>query len=121
MATDKQMILNDFGKTLISEVRDTTIRNYIKMFDGTMNGLTARQVHEKLDRFNDEQMATVKWLLSKIVDTSLHNILFMLEQNKNELELLYKGLNINEISDGLCGELYSEDGWIEKYSKEDVV
>lgn len=114
-------ILDDFGETLITDVRDTTIRNYIKMFDGTMKGLTAKQVRERLSDFDEEQMETVKWLLSKIVDTSLHNMMFMLEQNSENIEVLYKGQNINELSDGLCGELYSEDGWIEKFSKENVV
>ena len=94
MTTNKQMILNEFGETLILEVRDTTIRNYIKMFDGTMKGLTAKQVQEKMGGFDDEQIDTIKWLLSKIVDTSLHNMMFMIEQNSEDLELLYKGHNL---------------------------
>ena len=26
------------------------------------------------------------------------------------------GENLAELSDGLCGELYGEDGWIERFS-----
>ena len=39
----------------------------------------------------------------------------MLEQHE-EISLLYDDVNLNEESDGLSGELYTEDGWIEKYS-----
>lgn len=46
----------------------------------------------------------------------MHNMLFMIEEHE-EIELLYKEENIAEKSDGLSGELYTEDGWIEKYSK----
>lgn len=46
----------------------------------------------------------------------MHNMLFMLEEHE-EIEMLYAGENIVEESDGLSGELYTEDGWIEKYSK----
>ena len=30
----------------------------------------------------------------------------------------FKKENLNDLSDGLSGELYTEDGWIKNYSKE---
>lgn len=54
-------------------------------------------------------------LVPKIVDTTLHHLLWMLEQEES-LELMVndeiKKEIINEISDGLSGELYTEDGSI---------
>ena len=40
------------------------------------------------------------------------------EEEHEEIELTVKGRNLNEISDGLAGELYTEDGWIQKYTKQ---
>ena len=46
----------------------------------------------------------------------MYNMLSLFEAHK-EIELLYETENIVEESDGFSGELYTEDGWIEKYSK----
>ncbi|MDE6209993.1 MAG: hypothetical protein K2M73_10030 [Lachnospiraceae bacterium] len=47
----------------------------------------------------------------------LDSFLFMVEQHE-DICLLYDNINLNEESDGLSGELYTEDGWIEKYSSQ---
>ena len=34
-----------------------------------------------------------------------------------EVALLFNGVELRKISDGLSGELYTDDGWVYKYSK----
>lgn len=108
--------LENFGEVFVNEVRDNTIEIFEKMFDGRMKGLTAQTVQEKISLFNEQQKNTVLWILSKAVDQCMHNMLFMVEEHE-EIDILYDAENIAEKSDGLTGELYTEDGWIEKYSK----
>ena len=109
--------LEEFGKLFMKAVRDETINSIDKMLDGTMKGITSRQVQEKFADFDSKQIEVVKWFLPKIIDMSLHNMLFMIEV-QDEIELLFKKENLNDLSDGLSGELYTEDGWIKNYSKE---
>lgn len=114
-------ILDYFGKILITEVRDETITNWNMMLSGKMRGINAQQVRDKISIFNDEQLDVLKWLMPKIIDSSLHNLLLMIEQNdaiKVEVNDGQKDNDIKEISDGLEGELYTEDGWISRFSKE---
>lgn len=108
--------LERFGEVFINEIRDNTIETYEKIFDGSMKGVTAQNVRDKISVFDEQQKNIALWLLSKVVDQCIHNMLFMLEEYK-EIEVLYDAENIVEISDGLSGELYTEDGWIKKYSK----
>ncbi len=115
MKMDKK--LNEFGKLFINEVRDTTIHSLDQMISGTMRGTTAQKIKEKFLNLNHEQIEVVKWLIPKIVDINLHNLLFMIDEY-DEIELLFKKENLKDISDGLAGELYTEDGWINKFSKE---
>ncbi|WP_291581529.1 hypothetical protein [Clostridium sp. UBA6640] len=110
-------ILEYFGERLMREVRDETISSLDRMLDGNMKGLTAQQVKEKISMFNEEQLSVIKWLIFKITDLSLHNLLVMIEQN-DDIKVLVEENNIKEISDGLDGELYTEDGWIERFSNE---
>lgn len=65
---------------------------------------------------SSDDIEIVRWLIPEIVDVSLHNMLFMIEEN-DDIELLFENENLKEISDGLAGELYTEDGWIDKFSK----
>ena len=72
-------------------VRDETITSWDMILDGKMKGITAQQVREKISSFNDEQIEVLKWLILKITDTNLHNLLVMFEQN-NEIKVeVYDG------------------------------
>ena len=109
--------LNKFGELFINEVRDVTISSLDKMIDGTMKGITAQEIKEKFLNISNEYIEIVKWLIPKIVDINLHNVLFMIDEY-DEIELLFNQESLKCISDGLAGELYSEDGWINKFSNE---
>ena len=39
-------------------------------------------------------------------------------EEHDEMELKMSGQNLTQISDGLAGELYTEEGWIQKYTKQ---
>lgn len=110
-------ILDYFGNKLMQEVRDETISSLDMMIDDKMKGSTAQQIREKISTFNEEQLMTIKWLIPKITDLSLHNLLMMVEQN-DDIKVMVGDNDIKEDSDGLEGELYTEDGWISRFSKE---
>ena len=107
--------LNEFGEIFMKETRDVTINSMNKKIDGTMKGASAKEIQEKIIDFTDEQKEILKFIVTQTVDTALDSFLFMLEQHE-EISLLYDDVNLNDESDGLSGELYTEDGWIEKYS-----
>lgn len=111
-------ILNEFGKMLITEVRDWTIGSMNKMIDGTMKGTTAELIKKNISILDKEQIEVLKWLIPEIVDFSLDSMLFMFEGHP-DLQLVFQGVDLKEVSDGLSGELYTEDGWIQKFSKYD--
>ena len=109
--------LNEFGKIFVTEVRDNTINSLDKMLNGSMKGVTAEKVQEKILALTNEQIDVIRWLIPQIVDINLYNMLFMIEEH-DDLELLFEKENLKEASDGLSGELYTEDGWIAKFSNE---
>ncbi len=114
--------LDVLGQSLMKYVRDETISTWDRMIDGKMKGLTAQKVKEKVSGLSEEQLEILKWIIPKIVDQGLHNVMVMFE----ECEELFLGVNrdseemedIKEESDGLAGELYTEDGWITRFSNE---
>lgn len=110
-------VLDEFGKIFIEEIRDISIEDMDKMIEGTMKGEDSKIIFEKILNFTDEQKDILKFVVSITVDKVLDSFLFMIEQHEN-IGLLYKGINLNEESDGLSGELYTEDGWIQKYTSQ---
>lgn len=107
--------LNEFGELYISEVYDKTIKLFEMIVAGKMKGMTAQMAYAKLNSFDEEQKKIVMWFILQSVEKSVHNMLYMFEEHRN-VKLFYEEQEILELSDGLAGELYSEDGWISRFS-----
>jgi hypothetical protein len=117
-----QVALDKFGQLLIKRVRDEAVTDWKMMIDGRMKGASAEKVREFLGRLSEADKKLFSQLIPGVVDTVLHHLLWTVEQESD----LYVGVetdngieNLREISDGLPGELYSDEGWIARFSKED--
>ncbi len=114
--------LDYLGEMLMKKVRDKVIDNWDMILNGEGTTATPKKVHQELSGFSNEQIEIIKWLVPKIVDTTMHFFLSTIEQEK-EVALMVKTddgkvINIAEISDGLAGELYTEEGWIMRFSEQ---
>jgi hypothetical protein len=111
--------LDEFGKMLIESVRDYTLFAIEAIIIGELKGERNVKLSQKIAVLSPKELDTLKEVVYRTVDLSLHNMLFMFEQSENwvisnkEVDVS----DINEISDGLAGELYTEDGWINQYSE----
>jgi len=117
-----QVALDKFGQLLMKRVRDEAVTDWKMMIDGRMKGASAEKVREFLGRLSEADKKLFSQLIPGVVDTVLHHLLWTAEQESD----LYVGVetdngieNLREISDGLPGELYSDEGWIARFSKED--
>ncbi len=107
--------LNEFGKVFIKEVRDRTIRLFNKKVQGVMKDKESQLLFEQVNKLSEEQQLLINKIIPQFVDLSLHNMLCVFEEH-DEFQIVIDGENIADISDGLSGELYTSDGWIEKFS-----
>jgi hypothetical protein len=114
-------ILEEFGREFIEFVRDNAIFAFNSIVKGHMKDNQSKLLHDEISKNLDEkQLDLVRKLITNNVDEMLHQFLWMFEQS-SKFKLYYeengKLINLNELSDGLSGELYTEDGWIQKFSK----
>lgn len=107
--------LDKFGKVFIKEVRDRTIRLFNKKVQGVMKDKESQLLFEQVNKLSEEQQLLIDKIIPQIVDLSLHNMLCVFEEH-DEFQIVIDGENIADRSDGLSGELYTSDGWIEKFS-----
>lgn len=116
-----QIMLEKFGEILIQRVRDKAINDWEMTLDGKMKGFSAARVRDLLSGYSPEQIEVLKKLVPRVVDTTLHHLLWTVEQ-LDALKLSLSGdegipFDIKELSDGLPGELYGDRGWIKRFSK----
>jgi len=125
MISVKKHILDLFGETLMLEVRDRAINEWTGIIEGRMKSPISQKIFEKLQHLQPEDKIYLKQLFSEVVDTTLHFLLSLVEESE-QIDIVFHAdsgetLNIKEISDGLAGELYTEDGWIARFSERSVL
>jgi hypothetical protein len=114
--------LSHFGQILMAEVRDRAINDWEETLKGERKSARSKTNFQKLSTLKPEQQEVFRQILPQIVDSVLHHLLWILEENE-DIELNVKTSvgfqNIAKISDGLTGEPFGKNGWIAMYSKKD--
>lgn len=118
----KKEILDQFGRRYMYFVRDTVLQQMMDIIDGTAKAPESKKISKKLGVIPKEHHNLIKSVVFDSVDHALHYFLFMFQEYEEDTKIMVEDDNgeshsLEELSDGLCGELYTEDGWIERFSK----
>lgn len=112
-----KQLLDALGERLMREVRDETISDWAMILDGRMKGERAEHIRERTKCIDRNVLASA---IPEVVDSVLHHLLRWLEEEEDFQLVGHVGTvqseNIAEDSDGLSGELYTDEGWIAKFS-----
>jgi hypothetical protein len=111
--------LNKFGEFIVENMRDRGIGFYDKLSKGLWKAPSLKLLQEELKQFDEEQLAIIRQCIVASIDNSVHDFLFALQESSdmdNDVQVVVDGHNVGKLSDGLQGELYTEDGWYSKYS-----
>jgi hypothetical protein len=106
--------LEEFGKLLMERVRDEAIEQWDSMIAGQLKGQTAQKVSSLIAEQGIEKRDLLRALIPAIVDTTLHHLLWTIEQEQAISVSIGGGGELRDLSDGLPGDLV---GWRERYSK----
>lgn len=108
--------LDYFGEILMKRVRDASINHWDKISSGKMND----EENQFINSLGVNEKELFHRLIPKVVDTTLHYLLWTFEQEGNvDISVVTNKGSVNTLSqesDGLAGELYGRNGWIKKYS-----
>jgi len=109
--------LDKFGKLIAEDLRDSALNRCLDIETGTIKSDDCLELTKELSQFTESQLQIINRLVTKCIDTGIHDFLFAIEEAQDELPILVNGDNIAEKSDGLQGELFTEDGWYERFSE----
>jgi hypothetical protein len=117
-------LLDAIGKLLMLRVRDEALDEIDDIVVGRSKAEWTRELHGQLERsFDLEQRRLLHHLVAIAVDATIHNMLWLFESSENPKMIVIdeagQTRNVAELSDGLSGELWTEDGWIFRFSEDD--
>ena len=111
--------LDKFGAFLMRNLRDKAIDSHDRLARCAFKAPKLQNLQKALAAMDEEQRQIVRTCVIDALDTGLHDFLFALQEHydfDNEISVFVEGKNVVELSDGLQGELFSEDGWFARFS-----
>ena len=117
--SEKKIIANEFGRLLVTYCWDESIDLVERTVGGKMNSPNHKRVGIALAGLPDNQKEAIRELSVLCFNEIVFRFFEMLEQNP-KFQLVYKRedvcVDLLDVSDGLFGELFDENGWIDMYS-----
>ncbi len=117
---NQQSSLDKFGEFIVVNLRDKAIETAEMLLENGSKSPQTKILQDELLTFNAAQKAIVANAVKASIDAAIHDFLFAIEEQadfENDIQIIVNEDNIVEMSDGLQGELFTQDGWLEKYSK----
>ncbi len=113
-------VLDRFGQLLVSEVRDVAVAVALKSLRGQMKDQASKQLEAELAKVPESTRKQFETFATDLVDSTLHDLLSFFEGSE-DFWIAFKDdednlIDLNEVSDGLAGELFTDEGWISRFS-----
>ena len=112
--------LNKFGAFLVENLRDKGIYFAEGLLTKHWKAPELLKIQNELQSFSESQREITRQVVMKAIDHAIHGFLFAISEQADfddEIQIIVDKQNITELSDGLHGEPYGEEGWNKKFSK----
>ncbi len=111
--------LQKFGEFIIHNLFDKGIECYTQLSENQLKSPLTKQLRNDIKELNEEQLALMRKVVFEVMTTAMHDFLFALQERndlENDISINVDEINIAEESDGLHGEIFTDEGWIKIYS-----
>jgi hypothetical protein len=79
-----------------------------------------QELQLELSKLSDAQKGIVMQTVTQSIDAAIHDFLFAIQEKfdfDNDIQIFVDNQNIVELSDGVHGEAYTDEGWYARFSK----
>jgi len=108
--------LDEFGELFMREVRDPVIHSAKALLEGALKAPSLQELQDKLTAVGHRE--TLEEYGVKIANEAIFKVLWFFVENEKYRLIGPSGDNLAELSDGLHGEIFTEDGWIARFSED---
>jgi hypothetical protein len=111
--------VDKFGEFIVRNLRDKALEQHAMLQRGELRGARIQEIQQALASFTPEQRAVVSRIVTDVIDTATHDLLFALQDAHDRqlgIEVLVDGANVAEESGMLQGEPLGDRGWVQRFS-----
>lgn len=104
----------------MKNLRDQALEDLEMLLRGAWKSPATHDMQNRLGLLTADQRELFREVADRIITTGMHDFLFALQEASDAnqgIEVRVDGTNVASLSDGLHGEIFSEEGWIAKHSK----
>ncbi|MBI5724772.1 MAG: hypothetical protein HZA50_12490 [Planctomycetes bacterium] len=112
--------LDKFGEFFVQNFRDKALSRLQFIIERKWKSPSLQSLQNRLARLSSEDKQLIQELTDDIIIAAMHDVLFAFQESHDTgkgADITFNGKSMASMSDGLHGELFSEDGWIKKFSK----
>lgn len=112
--------VDKFGELVATKLRDAAIDHADALLTAYWKAPALQKLQSELRRLSPEQKALVRRCVVEAVDSGIHDFLFALgvaHDLEKGIAVVVDGENVAALSDGLHGEMFTDDGWYARFSK----
>ncbi|MDQ8205786.1 DUF6547 family protein [Pelagicoccus sp. SDUM812003] len=112
--------IEKFGEFFVRNTRDQALHNLNTLLSGAAKAPDQQSLQRSLAEFSEEQKQTIRELVDDLTTGMMHDLLYAFQEASDSEEgiiVQVDGKDIAQESDGLHGELFTEDGWIKRFSE----
>ena len=112
--------LDKFGGFFVKNLRDRMLHELESLLRGGSKASTKQKLQSQLSGFTDEQKQVLCDAVEDLITTGMHDLLFAIQEQADAggaIKVLVDGQEVAQLSDGLHGEIFGDDGWIVRFSK----
>ena len=109
--------LEKFGAFFVRNLRDKMLHDLDMILHGEWKAPGIQELQKRVARLSDADKQTLRDLAEHMTTTGMHDLLFALQEEANgAIRVFVDGQEVAKLSDGLHGEIFSDEGWIVRYS-----
>lgn len=115
----KESPLDTFGAFLMVNLRDRGIDALGSLLAAHWKAPSLQKLQAELQSLTDAQRVLVRRAFVEALDSAIHDFLFALQEESDSggaVRVRVRGKDVASLSDGLHGELFSEEGWFARFS-----
>jgi hypothetical protein len=117
---EKQALLERLGRLLINDIRDSALSHFTDLMSGKMNDATSKSLCAEYCKLDKASVRTLERLMMMMADACFVRCLIFFDENEISIPMVApsgESIDVRRLSGGLVGEIYSDNGWIAKYSR----
>jgi hypothetical protein len=112
--------LDKFGEFYVRNLRDKMLHDLDMLLSGSWNAPGVQDLQQRLVALPEDGRALIREAAEHMVVTGMHDLLFALQEeadNDGAIRLTVDGVEVAKASDGMHGDIFSDEGWIARFSQ----